>query len=153
MQLGIPPKRNRVPRIYHWTRRGQNRPSQKTGHLGLDGPQKDDGNTMLPRVLQLLQTIYRRLQQDSQSTIRKDKQGMHRELGIGRQRTTSIRQIKDKTQYGTGTDLLRPSGTNQDRNRCLKIRLLRYTVTTMAGRKMETSGIPIQDNVGRQMQL
>jgi len=34
-----------------------------------------------------------------------------------------------------------------------KVPLLRYTVTTMPGRQMETSGGPIQDNVRRRMQL
>jgi len=108
---------------------------------------------MLPKILQLLPTIYRRIQQDSQTTICKDKRGMHWQLGIGRQRTTSLRQIKDKTHYGASTGLLRPPGSKQNRNRRLEIRMLRYVVTTIPGRKMETSGVPIQDNVGRRMQL
>jgi len=153
LQVRIPRKQNRVPRIYHRTRRGQDRPSQNRGHLGLDDPQKNQGNTMLPRVLQLLQAIYRRLQQESQTAIRQNKEGIHRQLGIRRQTTTSIRQIKDKTHQSTGTDLLPPSGTTQDGNRRLKIRLLWSTVTTMPGWKMEATGIPIQDNVGRRMQV
>jgi len=151
--MRIPPKRNRIPRIYHWTRRGQDRPSQNTGHLGLDNPQENQGNPMLPRVLQLLQTIYRRFEQDSQTTIRKNEKRMHWQLGMVRQRTASIRRIKDKTHHSTSTGLLRSPRTNQDRNRPLKIHLLKYTVTTMPGRTMETSGIPIQDNVRRRMQL
>jgi len=151
--MRISPKRNRVQRIHHWTKSCQNGPGQNTGHLELDSAQKDHGNSMLPRVLQLLPGIYRWLQQDSQVAILKDKEGMHRQLRMGRQRTTSIRRIEDKIHHGTGTDLLQPSGTNQDRNRRLKIHLLRYTVTTMSGGKMEASGIPIQDNVGRRMQL
>jgi len=69
------------------------------------------------------------------------------------QRPTSLRRIKDKAHYGTSTGLLRPPRTNQDQNRCLKIRILRYTVTAMPGREMGTSGIPMQDNVGRRIQL
>jgi len=46
-----------------------------------------------------------------------------------------------------------PPRTNQNRNRRLEICLLRYPVTTMPGRKVETSGLPIQDNVGRRIQL
>ena len=71
-----------------------------------------------------------------------------------RQGTTSIQQIKDKTHHSTSTGLLRPPCTDQNlKNRRLKIPLLRYTVTTMPGRKMETSGVPIQDNIRSRMQL
>jgi len=108
---------------------------------------------MLPRILQFLPTIYRGFQQDSQITICENEKGMHRELGMGRQRTASVRRIKDKTQHGTSTGLLRPPRTNQNRNRCLEICLLRDTVRAMPVRKMEPSGVPIQDNVGRRMQL
>jgi len=90
---------------------------------------------MLPRILQLLPMIYRRVQQDSQTTICKDKKGMYWQLGMGRQRTASFRQIKDKTHYGASASLLRPPRTNQNRNRRLEICLLRYPVTTIPGRK------------------
>jgi len=78
---------------------------------------------------------------------------MHWQLGMGRERTASVRRIKDETHHGTSTGLLRPHHTDQNRKRRLKIRLLRYTGTTMPGRKMETGGVPIQDHVGRRMQL
>jgi len=58
-------------------RRGQDRPTQDTSHLGLDDPQENKGNPMLPRLLQLLPTIHRRVQQDGQTTIGKNKKGMH----------------------------------------------------------------------------
>jgi len=74
--------------------------------MGLDNTQENLGNRMFPGVLQLLQTVNRRVQQDSQTTIRKDKKGVHRQLGVGRQRTTSIRRIKDKTHHSTSTGLL-----------------------------------------------
>jgi len=61
IQMRISLKRNRIPRIYHPTRGGQDRLSQDTRHLGLHGPQENKRNSMLPRVLQLLPTIYRRL--------------------------------------------------------------------------------------------
>ena len=38
--MRIPPKRDGIFRIHYWTRRGQDRPSQDTSHLGLDGPKK-----------------------------------------------------------------------------------------------------------------
>jgi len=146
-------KRNRIPRIYHWTGRGQDRPSQDTSYLGLDDPQENQGYPMFPRLLQLLPTIHRRFQQDGQTLICKNKKGMHWQMGMGRQRTTSFRRIKDETHHGTSTGLLRPPRTDQNRDRRLEIRLLRYTVTTIPGRKVETSGVPIQDNVGSRMQL
>jgi len=108
---------------------------------------------MLPGVLQLLSTIYRRFQQNGQTTICENKEGMYWQLGMGRQKTASNRRSKDKTYHGISTGLLRPPRTNQNRNRRLKIHLLWYTLTTMPGRKMETSGVLIQDNVGRRMQL
>ena len=151
--MRIPPKRDGIPRIYHWTRRGQDRPSQDTSHLGLDDPQENKGHPMLPRLLQLLPTIHRRVQQDGQTTICKNKKEMHWQLGMGRQRTVNLRRIKDETHHGTSTGLLRHPHTNQNRNGCLKIRLLRYTITAMPGRKMETSCVPIQDDDGRRMQL
>jgi len=108
---------------------------------------------MLPRFLQLLLTIHRRFQQDDQTTICKNEKEMHWQIGMGRQRTASVRRIKDEPHHSTSTGLLRPSRTDQNRNRQLEIPLLRYIVTTMPGRKMETSGVTIQDNVGRRMQL
>jgi len=78
---------------------------------------------------------------------------MYWQLGMVRQRTASVRRIKDKTYHGTSTGLLRPPHTDQHLKRRLEIVLLRYTVTTMPGRQKETSGVPIYDNVGRRMQL
>jgi len=121
--------------------------------MGLDNTQENQGNLMFPRILQLLQTVYRRVQQDSQTTIRKNKKGVHWQLGVGGQRTTSIRRIKDKTHHSTSTGLLRPPRTDQNRNGGLIIRLFRYTIRAIPGRKMGTSCIPIQDDVGRRMQL
>ena len=117
--------------------------------MGLDNTQDKQGNPILPMILQLLPTIYRMFQQDSQTAIHENKEGMDRQLGMGRQRTASMRRIKDKTHHSTSTGLLRPPRTNQNQNRRLKIPLHWYTVTTMAGRKMETSGVPIQNHVRR----
>jgi len=149
----IPPKRDGISRIHHWTRRGQDRPSQDTSHLGLDDLQANKGTPMLPRFRQLLPTIHRRFQQNIQTTICKNKKGIHWKVGMRRQRTASVRRIKNKTHHSASTGLLRPPRTDQNRNRCLEIRLLRYAVTTIRGPNMETSGVPIQDNVGRRMQL
>jgi len=108
---------------------------------------------MLPRLLQLLPTIHRRVQQDGQTTICKNKKGIQWQLGMGRQSTASVGRIKNKTHHGTSTGLLRLPHTNQNQNIRLEIRLLRYTVTTMPGWKMDPRGVLIQDNVGRRMQL
>jgi len=118
----------------------------------MENTQENQENPMLPRILQLLLTIYRWFQQDSQTTIRQNKEEMHQQLGMGRQRTARVGRIKENTHHSTSTGLLRPPRTDQNRNRRLKIRLLRYTFTTMPGRKMGTSGVPIEDNVGRRMQ-
>ena len=151
--MRIPPKQNRIPRIHHWTRGGQDRPSQDTSYMALDNTQENQEHPMLPRILQLLPTMYRRFQQDSQGTIRENKEGMNQQRGIGRQTTTIIRPIKALTHHSTSTGILRPPHTDQNLNRRLKIPLLRYSVKTMPGQQMETSGIPIQDNVRRQMHL
>ena len=74
-------------------------------------------------------------------------------MGMGGKRTTSIRRAQEKTYHNTGYGPFRPQGTNQTRNRRFEIRLFRNPVTTMRGWEMETSGLPIQDNAGRRMQL
>jgi len=153
LQVRIPPKRNRIPRVHHWTRRGQDRPSQDTSHMGLENTQENQGNPMLPRILQLLPTIYRRIQQDSQTAVRRDKKEMHRQPGIGRQRAKSIQGTKDKAHHSTSAGLFQPPRHNQDRNRGLKICLVRQIIATMPRREMETGGIPIQDHVKCRMQL
>jgi len=152
IQMRIPPKRNGIRRIYHWTRRSQDRPSQDASHMGLDKPQNDKGNSLFPRILQLLLTIYRRFQQNSKTTIC-TKKGVHRQMGMGRKGTTSLQPIENKTHHDTDTCLLQPPCTNPDRNRRFKIHLFQDIVTTMPGRKMATSGILIQDNVRCRMQL
>jgi len=143
IQTQIPPKRYRIPRIYHWTRRGQDRPSQDTSHMRLDNTQENQRNPILPRVVQLLLTIYRKLQLNGQTAIGENNKGIHLQLGMGRQITTSMRRIKNIIQHNTGSGLLRPPRTYQDCNRYLKICLLQYTIIVMQGGKMEASGIPI----------
>jgi len=89
--------------------------------MRLDNTQENQGNPMFPRILQLLHTVHRRVEQDSQTTIRKNKKGVHWQLGMGRHRTTSIRRTKDKAHHSTSTGLLRPPRTDQNRNGRLKI--------------------------------
>jgi len=74
--------------------------------MGLEDTQENQENPMFARILQLLPTFHRRVQQDSQTTIRKNKKGVHWQLGVGRQRTTSIQRIKNKTHHSTSTGLL-----------------------------------------------
>jgi len=54
--------------------------------------------------------FYRRFiegfQQDGQTTICKNKKGIHWQLGMGRQRTARIRRTKDKTRHGSSTGIL-----------------------------------------------
>jgi len=117
IQVRIPPKQDGISRMYHRTRRGQDRPSQDTSHLGLDDPQENKGNPMLPRLLQLLPMIHRRVLHDCQTTICNNKKAMHWQLGMGRQRTASLRGIKDQTHHGTSTSRLQPPRTDQNRKR------------------------------------
>jgi len=121
--------------------------------MGLDNNQENQGNPRFPRIRQLPPTVYRSVQQDSQTTIGKEKKRMHQQLGVGRHGTKSIRRTKDKAHHSTSTGLFQPSHTNQHRNCRLKICLLRHIISTMPGREIEISGIPIQDNVERPMQL
>ena len=60
IQMRIPSRRNRISGIHHWTRRSQDGSSQDTSHMGLDNTKENQGNPMLPRILQLLPKIYRR---------------------------------------------------------------------------------------------
>src|SRR6201996_1510432 len=69
------------------------------------------------------------------------------------QGTTRIRRITKETHNGAGYGPLQPCGTNQDRNRRIKIRLFWYPVTTVRRGKMETSSLPIKDDARRRMQL
>jgi len=108
---------------------------------------------VFPRILRLLPTIYRRFQQNSKTIICTNKKGVHRQVGMGRQGTTSICRIRDKAHPSTCPGLLRLPHTNQDRNRRLKIRMLGDTITTMSGWKVESSGILLQNNVESVMQL
>src|ERR1700760_4214690 len=74
-------------------------------------------------------------------------------MGMDKQRTTRVRRITKEAHNGTGYGPLQPRGTHQDRNRRIKIRLLRYPVATMRRWKMEASGLPIKDDARRRMQL
>jgi len=111
--MRVPSKRDRIPRIYHWRRRGQGRPNQDTSYLGLDNTQENQGNQMFPGILQLRSTIHSRVQHDGQTTIRENKKGRHQQLGMGRQRTSRVGPIKDQTPHGTSTGLLRPPRTTK----------------------------------------
>jgi len=57
--------RNGIPRIYHQQRRSQSRPYQNSGHMGLETTYQQARNPRIHGILQLLPTIYRRIQQDS----------------------------------------------------------------------------------------
>ena len=112
-----------------------------------------EGHPKLPRILQLLQTVYRRIQQDGQAPIPTHRKEIRQQLGMGRQRTKSIRRTQNKTHHITSTGTLQTWSTNKTRDRRLEICVLRNPITTMRGREMQTSGLPIKDNARRRMQL
>ena len=119
----------------------------------MDDSKIKEGHLKLPRILQLLQKIYRRIQQDGQTPIPKNRKEVRQQLGMVGQRTESIRRTQDKAHHVTSTGTLQTWSTNKTRNGRLEIRVFRYPITTMRGREMETSGLSIKDDARRRMQL
>ena len=74
-------------------------------------------------------------------------------MGMDGQGTTRIRRTKKKSYKGTGYGLFQSYGTNQNRNRLIKIRLPWHPITTMRRWEVETSGLPIKDYARRQTHL
>ena len=151
--MRVSSRRNRIPRIHCQPRRCQDRPCQNTSHLGMDDPKIKKGNSMLPRILQLLSKVHRRVQQNSKTTLREDRKETRPQLGIGGQRTTRIRRTKNETHHPTRTRPFRPHGTTQNRNRRLEICLLWNCITTIRGRQMETRRHSVKNNKRCRMQL
>jgi len=114
VQMRIPAKQHRISGVHHWARKSQNRPSPDASHRELEKPQNNKGNSVFPRILQLVPTMYRSLQQNRESITCTNKKGVHRQMRVGKQETTSLQRIDNKTHHSTGTVLLRPSCTNQD---------------------------------------
>lgn len=144
----IQPKGSRILAILYWKRRSQDWPSQDASHIRLDKQKNYKENSKFPRILQILPTIDRRFQQNHKTTIRTNKKKQHRQMEMGRQGTITIESIKGKTHHSTGIGLCRPPLTNQGRNTGLKIALVGDIITKVSWRKMESSGILMQKNVG-----
>ena len=119
----------------------------------MDNSKIEKGYPKLPRILQPLQTIYRRIKQNGQTPIPKYRKEVRQQLGMGRQRAKSIRQTQNKTHHVTSTGTLQTWSTNKTRDRRLEICVLRNPVITMRGREMETNGLPIKEDARRRMQL
>ena len=119
----------------------------------MDNSKIEERHPKLPRILQLLQTVYRRIQQNGQTSLSTHRKEVRQQLGMGRQRTKSIRRAQDKAHNVTSTDTLQTWGTNKTRDRRLEICVLRNPIRTMRRREIETSGLPIKNNARRRMQL
>src|ERR1700712_1788063 len=102
----------------------------------MDNSKIKKGNPMLPRILQLLPTVHRRIQQNSKTALRENRKETRQQMGVGRKGTTSIRRNEKETHYRPGTGPLRPLGTTQNRDRRLEICLHGDPVATMQGRQM-----------------
>jgi len=88
VEMRISPKRNRIPRIHHQQRRSQSRPYQNSSHMGLESTYQQKGNSGIHGILQLLPTLYKRIQQNSQTPVRLNQERCH--LGMGKQRTNRL---------------------------------------------------------------
>ena len=97
----------------------------------MDDPKVKNGDLMLPRILQLLSKVYRRVKQNSKTTLQKNREETRQQMGMGRQGTTSIRRNEKEAHYRPSIGPLRPLSTTQNRDRRLEICLLRDPVTTM----------------------
>ena len=134
-------------------KRHQSKSIQDTGNMRLDNPYDKEANTVVPRILQLLSTIHRRIQQNSKTPQWWHSEEVQWQMGMGVKGTTSIRQTQKKTHNNTGYGLLQSQGTDQTRNRHFEIYLLRNSITIVWRQEMETSGLRIQNNARRRMQL
>jgi len=56
--------------------------------MGLESTYQQKGNSEIHVILQLLSTLYKRIQQNGQTTIRSNQERCH--LGVGKQRTNSL---------------------------------------------------------------
>ena len=59
----------RIPRIYNQLRRDQGGPNHNQGHTDIGNPYQKKRNTEFSRILQFLLTVYRRIPQDSETTL------------------------------------------------------------------------------------
>ena len=62
IEMRISLKRNRIHRIHHQQRRCQSRPYQNSSHMGLERTYEQEGHSGIHRILQLLPTLYKRIQ-------------------------------------------------------------------------------------------
>ena len=143
--------RKGIPRVNCQQGRGQSRSSQNICNMGMETTHQRQRNPRIHGILQLLSTIHRRIQQNSQTTIRQDKERKH--LGIGRKRTRSIRRITKKIVFSPCVDTFQTRKAPSDRNRPMEVRLFRNPFSTRRRWQMETHCLSIEDNGTSGMQL
>jgi len=104
VKMRVSPTRNGIPRIHHQQRRSQSRPYQNGSHMGLETTYHQERNPRIHGILQLLPTVYRRIQQDSQTPIRQNQE--RRQMGMGGQGTSGVRRIMTEVMLNPSVDIL-----------------------------------------------
>jgi len=72
--------------------------------MGLEGTYQQNRDSGIYRLLQLLSTLYKLIQPNSQTTIRSNEERCH--LGVGRQGTTRLWRAKTEVMFNPGVDIL-----------------------------------------------
>ena len=119
--------------------------------MGLETTHQQKRNPRIHRVLQLLSTVYRRIQQGGQTPIRKNQERHH--MGMGGQGTGSLWRVTTGALLNPGVDILQAREATTCRNRGLEIRLLRNNISTWRRRKMEANSVSVENHGACQMQL
>jgi len=153
IKMRVSPKRNRIPRIHHQQRRSQSRPYQNSSNMGVETTHQQERNPRIHAILQLLSTVCRRIQQDSQTPIRQNIDQERRQMGMGRQGTSGVRRITTDVMLNPSVDILPTGETTLSRNRPFKICLLRHIIPTRRGRKMETDRVSVKEDGTCRIQL
>ena len=82
----------------------QSRPYQNSSHMGLETTYQQERHPGIHGILQLLPTVYRRIQQDSKTPIRQNQE--RRQMGMARQGTSSVRRITTEVMLNPSVDIL-----------------------------------------------
>ena len=81
IQMRIPHKRNRIPRIRHITTKTKNGRRENPDHPGLKGTNERQRGTEFPGLRQFLPMVHQRLQQDYDASVLPDKERKSMEMG------------------------------------------------------------------------
>jgi len=136
--------RNGVPRIHHQQRRSQSRPYQNSSYMGLETTHQQERNPGIHGILQLLSTVYRRIQQDSQTPIRQNQE--RRQMEMGRQGTSGVGRITTEVMLNPSVDILQARETTAGQNRRFKICLFRHIGPTRQRREVEADSVSVKDD-------